>query len=113
MGETGDIGRDFTAETVGDVLGAIHTQLIDGAYDVLRNGHVDEIVITDGTREYRHALTRDEAEDLERAVWSAGEDLLVARLAEQIVKGLRGSGISLSGDQLHLHVRLREIPSST
>lgn len=114
-GEHGDqrIGREYMAETVGDVLGAIHAQLIDGAYDVLRNGHVDEIVISDGTHEFRHELTRPEAEDLERAVWSAGEDQLVMRLAEQIVNGLRAADIKVRGDQLHLQVRLRELPSGS
>ncbi len=96
------------AERLAETMGLIRGQLIEGAYDVLRNHHEDLLEVTSNGHQYEHRLTRDEAEQLERTVWSAGEDLALTNLLTRIEKGLRLAGFNLTGDHLDITIRLRE-----
>ena len=96
------------ADRLTEALGLIRGKLIDGAYDVLRNHHEDLLEVTSNGHRYAHRLTRDEAEQLERAVWSAGEDQTLANLLATVEHGLRTAGFNLTGDHLDITVRLRQ-----
>lgn len=95
-----------------EVLGSIRAKLIAGSYDMMRNGHQDEIVISDGEREYVHLLTRDEAQRLEEAEWSAGEDLTLDGLMHRLTRESDAAGIKLVGTALDITIRLRPKPEN-
>lgn len=99
-------------DDVPHLLGVLRAELMDGAYDVLRNHHEDVIVLTSGEHQVEHRLTRAEAEMLEQAVWSAGEDQSLDRLVENIVRQLGAATFALKGDQLDITVKLREAEAS-
>jgi len=92
------------------LVGKIKDGLLTGAYDVLKNHHEDAIVISSGDHQYIHILTRQEAEKLDRAVWSAGEDESLEHILKNIQNGLRVAGFNLVGDHLEIRVQLREWP---
>ncbi len=80
--------QETHVESVEQLRGVIQAKLIDGSYDVLRNGHEDTIIITDGDHSVAHHLTRDEAASLERAIWSAGEDQTLEALVARVMHDL-------------------------
>lgn len=96
------------ADRLTETLGLIRGKLIDGAYDVLRNRREDLLEVTSNGHRYAHRLTRDEADQLERAIWSAGEDQTLANLLAAVEHGLRTAGFNLTGDHLDITVCLRE-----
>lgn len=101
------IGVDH-ADALGDVRGLIRKRLIDGTYDVLWNHHEDVLEVDAGERHLTHPLTRPEAETIERAIWSAGEDETLTILMTGIERGLLAAGFNLVGDHLDITIRLRQ-----
>lgn len=97
-------------DSIGQLLGQIKGKLMAGTYDVLNNHHEDVLELTSGQLRFEHRLTRGEAEQLERAVWSAGEDQTVDRLLKNVRDGLQQAGFNLDGHDLDITVRLREVP---
>ncbi len=95
------------AERRGELLGALKGKLSEGAYDVLRNGHEDAIIIGDGQHQFTHRVTRDEAERIERADWSSGEDQTMEALLGRIIRDLDAAGFDLRRDRLDITVSLR------
>lgn len=105
------IGREFHGEQLSEVLGLVKSRLIDGTYDVLGNHHEDMIEIVSGEHHYEHRLTGPEAEKLERAMWSAGEDNTLSNLLAEVEQGMQLAGFNLAGDHLDITVCLREVPA--
>ncbi len=95
------------AQTSDEVRGWLRSRLVDGAFDVLRNGHEDEVVISDGRHVYRHRLDRTEAAQLEEAAWSAGEDRTLEALVDLIVSEVEGAGITFGEHDLDITLSLR------
>lgn len=76
------------------LTGHIRSELIAAAEDELLNHHLDTIVLRhpDG-RTYTHRVERDdEAQRVDEAVWSAGENMDLDRMAEQFVRELDRQG---------------------
>jgi hypothetical protein len=91
-----------------ELLGLIRGRLLDGAFDVLANHHTDVLEIVSGHHRLEHQLTREEAQVLEQAVWSAGEDQALDALVSQIERQLQLQGFTLKGDTLDITVHLRQ-----
>lgn len=99
-------------EQLGELSAKIRSDLVEGAENELQNGHLERIVIRDHHgQEYVHVIPREEAETIDRALWSAGEDMNLDFLTSRIVSGIRASGLDLSQpDHLDLTVHLVESP---
>lgn len=113
MSNESGVEQGFAAErgdTLAEVRGQIKAKLLSGMYDVLKNYHQDILELSSGDHRFEHQLTRREAELLERALWSAGEDELLEHLLSHIESGLQDAGFNLSGDDLDISVRLRAGP---
>lgn len=113
-GRDGD--HELRAEHVaslGELTATIKGELIDGAEEALRNGHVDRIVVRDPSgKTYEHVINRDEIERIDRALWTAGEDMTLERLTEQVVDGIRAAGLDVA-DPRHLDLEVRLIDRET
>jgi len=75
-------------------------EIVNGAEDELRNGHIDWIELTDIKGNVsRHTIDRIEAEDVDRALWSAGELMTVEALTERVVRQARADGLELGNPE--------------
>lgn len=115
-GESTDGDHELRAEHVsslGELTAAVKGELIDGAEEALRNGHLDRIVIRDRNGQtYEHVINRDEIERIDQALWTAGEDMTLERLTEQVVDGIRGAGLDVA-DPRHLDLEVRLLDRET
>lgn len=98
---------DVHVKTMAELRGQLQSQLANGAFDVLRNGHEDEIILSDGQHEYHHHLSRAEAERIEEAAWSAGEDRTIDALIGRVVRDLSQTGFDLRRDTFDITLNLR------
>ncbi len=102
--------RVEAAHSEAEAAGILKSEIIQGAYDVLQNGHLDAIVVEDdsGQPPYVHEVTREESNDVERALWSAGESMELTFLVNRILDGLKKKGFNLASTELRVHLRARE-----
>lgn len=76
-------------------------KLREGAYDELTNSHIDALVIDDGRGHHsEHEISRDEAEAIERALWSAGEDQTFEFITRRIISELDELGFDFHASEL-------------
>lgn len=81
--------------------GIIEGKLMEGTYDELKNAHIDALVIDDGRGHHsEHEITRDEAEAIERALWSAGEDQTFEFITRRILSELDELGFDFHSSEL-------------
>ncbi len=88
---------EIQADSLASLTQALNHVFMEAAFDVLANGHEDVIVIRNGSAEVRHHLNRAQAEQLEAAGWSAGEDRLLENLNNQARQRLADAGLDLTG----------------
>lgn len=103
---------DSSAENWGELEAAIRGKLMDGAFDVMQNSHLDAIVITDGQHTVEHQIDRAEAQQLVDASWSSGNDTTLVGLAGSVLRTVQAAGINLRGDHLGITVHVEAIPES-
>ncbi|MDD5342498.1 MAG: hypothetical protein PHI73_04170 [Patescibacteria group bacterium] len=78
-----------------EVLGFIGASLGEGANDV-EEGKLESIVFDDGQGHHvEHPISQEEAESIERAMWSAGGDMTFETLRERIYSSLIEGGFNL------------------
>lgn len=88
-----EAAREQREEARAKLGSVIKAKLLEGTYDELRNAHVDALVIDDGKGHHsEHEISRDEAEAVEQAVWSAGEDQTVEFIVRRILGELDALG---------------------
>lgn len=104
------VRHEGRADSLAALTALVRAELVGGAEDELKNGRLDRIVVRDrnGT-EYVHDIPRDEADTIDRALWSAGENMELDNLVGSIVAGIRRAGLdTINPDHLDLTVRLVE-----
>lgn len=83
------------------IAGIIRGKLMEGAEDVLKNAHVDAMVIDDRSNHHsEHVISRDEADAIVRAEWSAGEDTMIENITDRIVDELDKLGFDFHASEL-------------
>ena len=100
--------EEVHVENARQLSGVLRAKLIEGAYDVIGNHHTDELIVSDGQHRSTHPLSQLEAQSLERAVWSAGENQTLDELVPRIVRQAIKDGVQM--EQADITVQLRANP---
>lgn len=107
------IGRgDAHAENLPDLRAAIQAKLLEGAFDVSQNSHIDAIVVSDGQHEVTHHIDREEALLLTQAAWSSGGDTTALGLADKIVRSAVKAGFDFKPEHIDITIHLQEVPAA-
>lgn len=106
--EPTDKAQEEHAHSQAEILAFIGQKLRDGAYDELGNKRIDTIIFDDGQgHRLEHTIAAGEAEAIERAMWSAGEDTAFVSLRAQIYKALVEAGFNMEAKPFDVAVSLK------
>jgi len=95
------------AHTREEVLSFISASLQKGAYDV-GEGRLESIVFDDEQGHHtEHPISPDEAESIERGMWSAHGDMTFESLRSQIYNSLIRAGFDLEHPPFDINVTLK------
>ncbi len=97
----GEAERERLEAARAKLRGIIRGKLMEGTYDELKNAHLDALVVDDHRGHHsEHEIARDEAEAIERALWSAGEDQTFELVTNRIVNELEQLGFDFHASEL-------------
>ncbi|MDD5566698.1 MAG: hypothetical protein PHH01_00730 [Patescibacteria group bacterium] len=90
-----------------EVLSFIGASLRDGANDAAE-GRLESIVFDDGKGHHvEHPISKDEAESIERSMWSAHNDMVFESLRSLIYNSLVEAGFDLENPPFDINVSLK------
>lgn len=84
-------------EAESELLGRVDACLRVASHDVMVRHHHADIICHDQAGHFiEHTVTPQEAEDIDRAVWSAGEDMTIEALRNNLVAEMKTGHFDLA-----------------